>query len=74
MAGIAFNLVLIRVYAQRVDGRDSQGDSQQANTEPMSALHFQAGDDPILTSTSGISEAAQSTDTSTDIVREACRR
>jgi hypothetical protein len=47
MAGIAFNLILIRVYAQRVGGRDSQADSQQANTKPVSALQFRAPDDSI---------------------------
>ena len=50
MAGIAFNLILIRVYAQRVNGCDSQADSsQKANTEPMSTLQFRTSDGSVLT-------------------------
>ena len=70
MAGIAFNLILIRVYAQRVDGRDSQADSQQADLKPMSTLQFRTSGGPVLTGTSSISEAAQNVDTTTDIVEE----
>jgi hypothetical protein len=72
MAGIAFNLILIRVHAQRVDARDSQADSQQANTNPMSALQFQTpdGSAPGI-GTSSIQEAAQNAHAVTDIVEEA---
>jgi hypothetical protein len=69
MAGIAFNLILIRVYAQRVNGRDSQADSQQANTKPMSALQFQTPGGAILTDTSSIS--TQDFRIATDIVEGA---
>jgi hypothetical protein len=67
-AGIAFNLILIRVYAQRVDGRDSQADSQQANTKPMSALQFLTPIDPTLTGTSSISEVGRNARAATDMV------
>jgi hypothetical protein len=70
VAGIVFNFILIRVYAQRADGRDSQADSQQANTKPVSALQFQIPDGSTVTGTSSISEAAQNAHTVTDVVEE----
>ena len=73
MAGIAFNLILIRVYAHRVDGCDSQADSQRANSKPLSTLQFRAPDGPIPTGTSSIGEESQSAHTATDIVEEVHR-
>jgi hypothetical protein len=64
MAGIAFNLILIRVYSQRANGVDSQADSRQANTKPLSALQFRTPDGSAL-------NATQNAHTATDIVEEA---
>jgi hypothetical protein len=71
MAGIAFNLILIRVYSQRANGVDSQADSRQANTKPLSALQFRTPDGSALNGTSSIAEATQNAHTATDIVEEA---
>jgi hypothetical protein len=82
MSGIAFNLILIRVYAQRVDGRvngrangrDGLADSQQENTKAISALRFQTPDDSTLAGMSSVVEVSQDTYTATDTVEEARRR
>jgi hypothetical protein len=70
MAGIAFNLILIRVYARRADGRDSQADSKQTNTESISALQFQPQNGSTLTGTSSIAEEAGNAHPATDVVEE----
>lgn len=70
MAGIAFNLILIRVYSARVNGSHDQADSQQENTKPMSALQFQPPDDSTLTGPSTIPVTEENAHTATDIVVE----